>query len=110
MPKEVEMQRAFFPIIYSASPAATRAIGSAGLSQAAILALRAMLKHGRSLEVAHQQVSFQGQDLSFCSRITARGDLVIELDLGDARLAHRIILEDELKRAERRTPPIRGQR
>jgi hypothetical protein len=46
-----------------------------------------MLKHGRSLEVVHQQISFQGQDLSFCSRITARVDLVIELDLADVRLS-----------------------
>jgi hypothetical protein len=103
------MQRALFPIIYSASPAAVRAAGGK-LNEAVILALRAILKHGRSIEVAHQQIRFGGQDLSFCSRITARGDLVIELDLGDARLAGRIILEDELKRAERKARPIRGQR
>jgi hypothetical protein len=103
------MPRALFPIIFTASPAVSRAIGGE-LHQAVILALRAVIKHGRSLEVAHQQIRFRDQDLSFCSRITARGDLVIELDLGDARLADRIILEDDLKKAERKTRPIRGQR
>ncbi len=103
------MPRALFPIIYSVSPAAIRSVGG-DVSQAVILALRAMLKRGGPLEIAHQQISFQGQHLSFCSRITARGDLVIELDLGDARLANRIILEEDLKRAERMARPTRGLR
>lgn len=103
------MRRALFPIIFAASPAAARAVGE-GLHQAVILALRAILKHGRSLEVAHQQIRFRGQDLSFCSHITAKGDLVIELDLGDVSLADRIILEDELKCAERKARPVRGRR
>jgi hypothetical protein len=103
------MQRAYFPIIFSASPAAVRRAGP-GLHQAAVLALRAILKHSRSLEVAHQQIRFNGQDLAFCSRVSSRGDLIVELDVGDERLSGRIILEEEFSAAERKTRKISGRR
>jgi hypothetical protein len=98
------MKRAFFPIIYSASPAVTECLGP-WLNRAAVLALRAILKNGRSLEVAHQQIRFVGQDLAFSSRISSHGELVVEFDLGDPRLADRIILEEDLRRAEHK---VRG--
>ena len=103
------MQRAYFPIIYSASPAVVQRTGPE-LHRAVILALRAILKHSRSLEVAHQQIQFQGHDLAFCSRISSHGDLIIELDVGDECLSGRIILEDELRSAERKARRISGQR
>jgi hypothetical protein len=103
------MQRAYFPIIYSASPAVVRRTGPE-LHRAVILALRALLLHGRSLEVAHQQIQFQGHHLAFCSRISSWGDLIIDLDVGDERLSDRIILEDELRTAERKARRISGHR
>lgn len=103
------MQRAYFPIIYSASPAVVQRTGP-GLHRAVILALRAILKHGRSLEVAHQQIRFNGLDLAFCSRISSQGDLIIELDVGDERRSGLIILEDELRTAERKARKIPGHR
>lgn len=103
------MQRAYFPIIYSASPAVVQRTGPE-LHRAVILAIRAILKHGRSLEVAHQQIHYQGHDLAFCSRISSQGDLIIELDVGDECLSGRIILEDELRTAERKARRISGHR
>jgi hypothetical protein len=103
------MQRAYFPIIYSASPAVVKRNGPE-LHRAVILALRAILKHGRSLEVAHQQIRFNGQNLAFCSRISSRGDLIIELEVGDASLSDRIVLEDELRVAERKVRRASGIR
>jgi len=103
------MPRAFFPIIYSASPAVVQKAGPE-LHRAVLLALRAILRHGRSIEVAHQQIRFQGVNLAFCSRISAQGDLIVELDVGDERLSGRIILEDELRLAERRGRTISGHR
>jgi hypothetical protein len=103
------MERAYFPIIYSASPAVVQKTGPE-LHRAVILALRAILKHRRSLEVAHQQIRFNGQDLAFCSRISSRGDLVIELDIGDERLSGRIILEDDLRAAGRKVRGLSGRR
>ena len=103
------MQRAYFPIIYSASPAVVRRTGPE-LHRAVILALRAILKHTRSLEVAHQQIRFNGQDLAFCSRISSLGDLIIEFDVGDASLSGRIVLEDELRTAQEKARKISGHR
>jgi hypothetical protein len=103
------MQRAYFPIIYSASPAVVKKTGPE-LHRAVILALRAILKHSRSLEVAHQQILFQGHDLAFCSRISSRGDLIIELDVGDECLSGRIILEDDLRTAEQKARRLAGHR
>ncbi|OJY70778.1 MULTISPECIES: hypothetical protein [Hyphomicrobiales] len=65
------------------------------------LALREVLKNGKSLEIACQQFSFRSQPVVFSSRITAGGSLVIDLDLGDARLAGRVLLEDDLRKASR---------
>ena len=103
------MPRAFFPIIYSASPAAVQKAGPE-LHRAVQLALRAILRHSRSIEVAHQQIRFQGVNLAFCSRISVRGDLIVEIDVGDERLSDRIVLEDELRIAERKARTISGRR
>ncbi len=103
------MQRAYFPIIYSVSPAVVQKTGPE-LRLAVILALRAILKYSRSLEVAHQQIRFKGHNLAFCSRVSGHGDLIIELDIGDERLSDRIILEEELRLAERKVRRISGHR
>lgn len=101
--------RAFFPFHVLPTNAVTEKIGRRA-ERVAVLALRAVLQGHRQLEVAHQQILFGDHLLAFSSRITARGELVIELDIGDPRLAGRIILEDELKRATRRVRGIAGER
>ncbi len=94
------MQRSFLPFLFLPSPAASRLLGSRA-PNAALLALRAILAHKRSLEVAHQQIRFAGHDFAFSSRITASGDLVVDLDIGDPKFEDRIVLEDELRAATR---------
>jgi hypothetical protein len=94
------MHRAFLPILVIPTQAARRALGS-DLQKVAVLAAKAMIRRGKSLEVAHQQIRFADHDLAFCSRIGAKGDLILELDLGDPRLSDRIILEEELQRASK---------
>ncbi len=98
------MNRAFLPFLYVPSHQA-RALLGRRLDTVAVLALRAILEHRRSLEVAHQQIRFGGHDLAFSSRITGRGQLVVELDIGDPRLADRLVLEEEIRSAGRQ---VRG--
>jgi len=99
--KETVMNRAFLPFKFLPTHAARAALGRE-LEAAAILALRAILRHHRSLEIAHQQISFRQVPLAFSSRITERGELVMDIDVGDPRLAGRLILEDELREARGR--------
>ena len=95
---------AFSPSSSSARTRPARLLGRDGASVAA-LAAKAILSHRKSLEVAHQQIRFRGHDFAFSSRITAQGELVIELDVGDPRLGDRIVLEEELRTAVRK---VRG--
>jgi hypothetical protein len=95
------MDRAFLPILVIPTHAARRALG-ANVRTAAVLAAKAIIRGRRGLEVAHQQIRFEGRDLAFCSRIGTQGDLILELDVGDPRLGDRIVLEEELHRASRR--------
>jgi hypothetical protein len=76
------------------------------------MALRAMLRRHRALEVAHQQISYAGEQLAFSSRISPLGDLIIEFELGNARIAERVILEEDYRAAERkaRKPGIKTNR
>jgi hypothetical protein len=98
--KEIQMQRSFLPFLFLPTPAASRLLGRRG-PDVALLALKAMLARHGSLEVAHQQVRFAGQDYAFSSHITAGGDLVIDLDVGEPGLENRIVLETELRTANR---------
>ena len=97
----------FFPFGFYLSKAASDALG-AQANRVAVLALRAILSHRKGLEVAHQQIRYCGRDFVFCSRITGKGQLVIELDIGDARLADLLILEDDLRSAERKSRDVKG--
>jgi hypothetical protein len=94
------MDRAFLPILVIATHAARRALGP-DLRKVAVLAAKAIIRGRKSLEVAHQQIRFAEHDLAFSSRIGARGDLILELDVGDPRLGNRIILEEELQQASK---------
>ncbi|MFA6968949.1 MULTISPECIES: hypothetical protein [Bosea] len=92
------MQRNPFPIVVHPSAAVRRLIGP-DLDAIAGLALRALLLNQRSIEIAHQQIAYRSHHLAFSSRIGSQGDLIIELDIGDPRLAGRVILEEEIRRA-----------
>jgi hypothetical protein len=94
------MQRYPSRLVFRPSAAVREAAGP-DLGKIARLALEAVLKNGRSLEIAHQQVAYGKVHYALSSWIGNRGQLVLELDIGNAELAGRVILEEELKRAER---------
>jgi hypothetical protein len=98
---ENAMHRASLPILMTASPAA-RALLGGDLAKVAVLAIRAVLQHRKGIEVAHQQVRYRKHHLAFSSRIGRYGDLILELDVGDPGLSDRVILEADLRDAERR--------
>src|SRR5579883_3423371 len=98
------MSRGFFPFYFYCSAAATKLLKE-NAHRAAALALRAILKHRKCLEVAHQQISFGGAHYAFSSRIAGSGLLVIELDIGDPKFADRLILEEDVRKSERK---VRG--
>jgi hypothetical protein len=103
------MAEVFLPIFVIPTPAARQALAS-DLAKVAVLAMKAILRNRRGIEVAHQQIRYRKRDFAFSSRIGARGDLIIELDLGDPKLSDRIILEDDLRRAARRPEQRNGHR
>ena len=93
------MRAAHLPFIIVPTHQARNALG-ASLGKAAVLALRAILTHRKSLEVAHQQIRYGNHHLAFSSRVGSRGDLIVEIDLGDPGLDKRLFTEDELRRSE----------
>ncbi len=103
------MYRSTLPFLFLPSNAA-RALLGRHAAEAAVLALRAVLARHKTLEVAHQQISYAGHQLAFSSRVTAAGDLVVDLDVGDARLADRIVLEADLKAAHHKVRGIEQRR
>ncbi|MGD9884670.1 MAG: hypothetical protein AB7F22_15435 [Reyranella sp.] len=94
-------------IVFRPSVAVRKAAGS-GLGQLARLALAAILENGQTLEIAHQQIVFGKTHFALSSRLGNRGQLILELDLGHPSLACRVILEDDLRQAERASGVIRG--
>ena len=102
------MIRSFLPFLFIPSRAAARVIGRER-DKVAVLALQAILRNHRSLEVAHQQIRWRAHNLAFSSRITGGGELVVELDIGDPRLEHRLVLEQELRAAVKRWKGIGGE-
>jgi hypothetical protein len=90
------MEYAFLPILVIPTHQVRRALRSE-LSKAAVLAVKAILRNRKGFEVAHQQIRYRKLDLAFSSWIGSRGDIVLELDLGDPRLSHRLILEEDLR-------------
>ena len=92
------MQRGSLPFLVFASPALRDVLGK-DLGNVGLLALRAILKHRRSLEVAHQQIRYRKQLIAFSSRIGKWGDLIIDLDVGKEQLENVIVLESDLRQA-----------
>ena len=94
------MKRAHLPFLVVPSHAVAALVGR-DLDIVAVLALKAILRHGKSLEVAHQQIRYRKYDLAFSSRVTRGGELILELDVGDPRLSERLVLEEDLRHATR---------
>jgi hypothetical protein len=103
------MHRSALPFLFLPSNAA-RALLGRHAAAAAVLALKAIIARHKTLEVAHQQISFAGHHLAFSSRVTPAGDLIVDLDVGDARLAERIVLEDELRAANHKVRGVEQNR
>lgn len=99
--------RAHLPFLFVQTPAAAALLGRHA-SEFAVLAMKAALKNQRSAEIAHQQFRFRGHDLVFSSHVNGRGELVITIDIGDPALADRLILEEDLRRAVRAIPRVKG--
>jgi hypothetical protein len=93
------MDRASLPFLLLSTPA-VRAALKADLDKVAVLAMRAVLRHRRGIEVAHQQIKYRKHLIAFSSRIGKLGDLILELDLGTPALGDRLILEQEFREAE----------
>lgn len=98
------MRRALFPFHFLATSSAASILRGHS-ARVAVLALKAILKHRKGLEVAHQQITYQGHCFAFSSRISTSGELYLELDVGDPRLNDRLILEEDFRNAGK---PVRG--
>ena len=96
-------------LVFRPSVAARKAAGS-DLARIARLALAAILKNGQTLEIAHQQIVFGKARFDLSSRLGSRGQLILELDLGDPQLAGRVVLESDLRQAERASGVFRPPR
>ena len=101
------MPRAFFPFRFVPSPSVARTLAG-DLDVVAIEALRAVIRHAKSLEVAHQQIVVRGHHVALSTRVTESGELIVEFDLGDPALADRIITEAELRRANETARVVAG--
>jgi len=93
------MDRGSFPFLIIPTHPVRKLLGN-DLAKVAEAALRAILEHRKSLEVAHQQIKFRKHHVAFSSRISKWGDLVLELDVGNPQLGNVIVLEADLRRAE----------
>lgn len=94
------MPRASLPILMTASPAVQKLLGPE-LPKVAVLAVQAILRQRRGVEVAHQQIRYRKHHFAFSSRIGRHGDLILDIDVGDPALENRIVIEADLARAER---------
>ena len=102
------MHRASLPILMTTSPAVRKLLGPE-LPKVAVLAVQAILRHRRGIEVAHQQIRYRKHQFAFSSRIGRHGDLILDLDIGDPALENRLIIEADLARAERQSAAKREE-
>ena len=94
------MHRAQLPILLFATPAAQALLGR-DVAAVGVLALKAILRNRKGIEVAHQQMKYRKHAFAFSSRIGREGDIILDLDVGLPGLGKRLLLETELRRAER---------
>ena len=62
--------------------------------------MRTLLLRRKSVEVACLQLEYKGAPIVFSSRIGKQGDIILEMEMGDPRLALREVEEDQLRDAE----------
>jgi len=101
------MQRAFFPFRFVPSHGIVRVLGE-DLHAVAIDALRAVIRHAKTLEVAHQQIEIHGHHVALSTRVTDTGELIVEFDLGDPALTDRLITEADFRRASEQARVVAG--
>jgi len=101
------MQRAFFPFRFVPSHGVVRALGD-DLHVVAVDALRAVIRQAKTLEVAHQQIEVRGHHIALSTRVTDKGELIVEIDLGHPGLADRLVTEAELRRANEQARVVAG--
>ena len=87
------------PVTIHPTAEARQALG-VQLVPAGKAAWREIARRGQGLEFAHLQICYAGVALAICSRLRADGIIVIEIGLGDARQAARIVPAAELRRSE----------
>jgi hypothetical protein len=92
------MDRASLPFLLTASPIVREKLGR-DLNRVAVLAVQAMLRHHKGVEVALQQIDYRKFPIVFSSRVGRFGDLILEMDVGDPALADRVFLEQDLRKA-----------
>lgn len=70
------------------------------LRAAGLAAWRELARRGQGLEMAHFQIVHEGVTLAVSSRLRRDGRIVIDLGLGDPRMAARAIPAANLRAAE----------
>jgi hypothetical protein len=93
------MERASLPFLLIVSPAARQSLGR-DLHKVAVMAMQAVLRNKRGVEIALQQIDYRERPIAFSSRIGLLGDLILELDIGNPALDDRLFLEQDLRKAE----------
>jgi hypothetical protein len=97
------------PVTVHPTAEARQALG-AQLRPAGRAAWREIARRGQGLEFAHLQFCFAGVTLAVCSRLRADGFIAIEIGLGDASQAARVVTAAEYRRAEDRVRTAGGRR
>lgn len=87
------------PVTVHPTAEARQALG-AQLIPAGRAAWREIARRGQGLEFAHLQIRFADITLAINSRLRTDGVIAIEIGLGDARQAARVIPAVDLRRAE----------
>ena len=103
------MDRASLPILLVASPALRWALKD-DLKKVAVLAMQALIRNRKTLEVSLQQIEYRELPIVFSSRIGRMGDLILELDIGNPALGGRLFLEKDLRAAEAEAAKARASK
>lgn len=89
------------PVLIRPSAEARQALG-AQLVPADKAAWREIARIGKGLEFTHLQIHFADTTLAIASHLRADGFIVVEIGLGDARQAARVIPAADHRRAQAR--------
>ena len=87
------------PVTIHPTAEARQALGNQ-LRPAGKAAWREIARRGQGLEFANLQFTLADVTLALCSRLRADGVIAIEIGLGDAQQASRVITAAQFRRAE----------